>query len=81
MTNVLACIDGTSITPRRVRLRRLGQPRMDAPLVFLHVLDKSEYPIESDLSGNIGLGSREALLEELAALDESAAGWRWSRDG
>ncbi|MCA1805891.1 MAG: universal stress protein, partial [Xanthomonadaceae bacterium] len=44
--------------------------RLEAPLVFLHVLDKSEYPIERNLSGNIGMGSREALLEELASLDE-----------
>ena len=34
------------------------------------MLDKSEYPVQTDMSGNIGLGSREALLEELAALDE-----------
>jgi nucleotide-binding universal stress UspA family protein len=43
---------------------------MDAPLNFLHVLGKSEYPIPADLSGNIGLGSREHLLQELAELDE-----------
>ena len=36
--------------------------RLEAPLEFLHVLDKSEYPTESNLSGTIGLGSREALL-------------------
>jgi nucleotide-binding universal stress UspA family protein len=39
-------------------------------LILLHVLDKSEYPTHTDLSGNIGLGSREALLQELAELDE-----------
>jgi nucleotide-binding universal stress UspA family protein len=43
---------------------------MDAPLNFLHVLGRSEYPIPADLSGNIGLGSREHLLQELAELDE-----------
>lgn len=70
MTNVLACIDGTSISPAVCDYAAWASLRMAAPLVFLHVLDKSEYPIESNLSGNIGLGSREALLEELAALDE-----------
>jgi nucleotide-binding universal stress UspA family protein len=70
MTNVLACIDGTSIAPAVCDYAAWASLRMTAPLVFLHVLDKSEYPIESNLSGNIGLGSREALLEELAALDE-----------
>ncbi|MFN3582203.1 MAG: universal stress protein, partial [Pseudomonas sp.] len=44
--------------------------RLDAPLTFLHVLDHSQYPTESNLSGNIGLGSREHLLAELAELDE-----------
>jgi nucleotide-binding universal stress UspA family protein len=43
---------------------------MDAPLNFLHVLGRSEYPVPADLSGNIGLGSREHLLQELAELDE-----------
>jgi nucleotide-binding universal stress UspA family protein len=43
---------------------------MDAPLNVLHVLGKSEYPIPADLSGYIGLGSREHLLQELAELDE-----------
>lgn len=44
--------------------------RLGAPLKFLHVLDRSQYPTQSDLSGNIGLGSRETLLEKLAAIDE-----------
>lgn len=70
MTNVLACIDGTPISPAVCDFAAWASLRMTAPLVFLHVLDKSEYPIQSNLSGNIGLGSREALLEELAALDE-----------
>jgi len=36
----------------------------------MHVLDHSQSPAHSDLSGNIGLGSREHLLVELAELDE-----------
>ena len=46
---------------------------MQAPLDLLHVLDKTEYPKpenSKNLSGNIGLGSREHLLEELVKLDE-----------
>lgn len=70
MSKVIACIDGTSISPTVCDYAAWASLRLSAPLVFLHVLDKSEYPIERDLSGNIGLGSREALLEELAALDE-----------
>ena len=43
------------------------------PLTLLHVLDKEKYPASADLSGNIGLGSREHLLEELATLDAQRA--------
>jgi len=70
MTQVIACIDGTNISPAVCDYAVWASLRFNAPLEFLHVLDKSEYPTESNLSGNIGLGSREALLVELAALDE-----------
>lgn len=70
MSNVIACIDGTAVTPAVCDYAAWASLRLEAPLLLLHVLDKSEYPIESNLTGNIGLGSREALLEELAALDE-----------
>jgi nucleotide-binding universal stress UspA family protein len=70
MSNVIACIDGTSVSPAVCDYGAWASLRLSAPLVFLHVLEKSEYPAESNLSGNIGLGSREALLEELATLDE-----------
>jgi hypothetical protein len=58
----MACIDGSPLI--------LASRQMDAPLDFLHVLGRSEYPIPTDFSGNIGLGSREALLQELATLDQ-----------
>lgn len=70
MTQVIACIDGTNISPAVCDYAVWASLRFNAPLEFLHVLDKSEYPTESNLSGNIGLGSREALLNELATLDE-----------
>jgi nucleotide-binding universal stress UspA family protein len=43
---------------------------MNAPLKFLHALHKEQAPPPADLSGSIGFGARESLLEELAALDE-----------
>ncbi|WP_260292490.1 universal stress protein [Sedimenticola hydrogenitrophicus] len=70
MTQVIACIDGTEVSPAVCDYAVWASLRLGAPLEFLHVLDKSEYPTESNLSGNIGLGSREALLDELATLDE-----------
>lgn len=68
--NVMACIDGSTSSPIVCDYAAWASLRLGAPLVFLHVLDKSEYPVRSNLSGNIGLGSREALLKELAELDE-----------
>lgn len=70
MTQVIACIDGTHISQAVCDYAVWASLRFDTPLEFLHVLDKSEYPTESNLSGNIGLGSREALLDELTELDE-----------
>lgn len=70
MAHVIACIDGSRITLAVCDYAAWASRRMDAPLNFLHVLGRSEYPVPADLSGNIGLGSREHLLQELAELDE-----------
>jgi nucleotide-binding universal stress UspA family protein len=70
MSQVIACIDGSSITLAVCDYAAWASRQMNAPLDFLHVLGRSEYPIPTDLSGNIGLGSREHLLQELADLDE-----------
>jgi len=70
MINVIACIDGTRVSTSVNDYAAWASLRLEAPLVLLHVLDKVEYPTQRDLSGSIGLGSREALLQELAELDE-----------
>lgn len=70
MTHVMACIDGSKITAAVCDYAAWASRQLGAPLNFLHVLGRSEYPIPADLSGNIGLGSREHLLQELAELDE-----------
>ncbi|MDP2247675.1 MAG: universal stress protein, partial [Nitrosomonadales bacterium] len=70
MTNVVACIDGSSTSPAVCEYAAWACKQLDAPLNFLHVLDKSVYPVQANLSGNIGLGSRETLLKELTELDE-----------
>lgn len=72
---VLTCIDGSAISTAVCDSGVWASQRLQAPLQLLHVLDKSEYPTTEpsgnpNLSGNIGLGSREHLLEELIALDE-----------
>ncbi|MFZ3176056.1 MAG: universal stress protein [Thiobacillus sp.] len=70
MSQVIACIDGSRLTLAVCDYAAWASRKMDAPLDFLHVLGRSEYPIPADLSGNLGLGSREHLLQELAELDE-----------
>lgn len=70
MTHVTACIDGSVSAPAICDYAAWASLSLEAPLTFLHVLDQRQYPVSADLSGNIGLGSREHLLDELASLDE-----------
>lgn len=73
MSQVIACIDGSAATVAVCDYSAWAAMQLDAPLLLLHVLDDKRYPAASDLSGNIGLGSREQLLDELASLDEQRA--------
>ncbi len=69
-SNVVACIDGTDISMAVCDMAAWAALAMQAPLEILHVLDKSAYPAKPDYSGNLALGSRSTLLEELSELDE-----------
>ena len=73
MTHVIACIDGSPQAAAVCDCSAWASKRLDAPLTLLHVLDRQQYPVSGDLSGIIGLGSREFLLQELATLDEKRA--------
>jgi len=70
MTQVMACIDGSQSSPAVCDYAAWASLRLAAPLTVLHVLDQHKYPVAGNFSGNIGLGSREHLLEDLAALDQ-----------
>jgi nucleotide-binding universal stress UspA family protein len=70
MTNVVACIDGSNTTPAVCDYAAWASKRLNAPLKFLHVLNKAEFPPPIDFTGNIGMGGKEALLKELTELDE-----------
>jgi nucleotide-binding universal stress UspA family protein len=70
MTHVMACIDGSPSAAAVCDYAAWASLRLGAPLSFLHVLDHHRYPQTADLSGSIGLGTREHLLTDLAALDE-----------
>ncbi|GGY60267.1 universal stress protein [Marinobacter zhanjiangensis] len=69
MLRVVACIDGSRAAPAVCDYAAWASQHMQAPVTLLHVLDEERYPVAPDLAGNIGLGSREHLLEELADLD------------
>ena len=69
MRKVIACIDGSSAASSVCDYAAWAAQRLAAPLTLLHVLDKSRYPVENDLSGSIGVDAREHLLSELAELD------------
>ena len=70
MNTVMACIDGSPQAAAVCDCAAWASRRLNAPLTLLHVLDQQQYPAAGNLSGIIGLGSREYLLEELAALDQ-----------
>ncbi|MEH6388206.1 MAG: universal stress protein [Pseudomonas profundi] len=67
--NVLACIDGSRSAGAVCDYAAWASLQLAAPLTLMHVLDHTHAPQVTDLSGNIGLGSREHLLNELAELD------------
>lgn len=73
MSKIIACIDGSITTEAVCKAAAWVSQQLNTPLDLLHVLDKTEYPTaenSKNLSGNIGLGSRENLLQELVELDE-----------
>lgn len=70
MSEVLACIDGSTTASAVCDYAVWASQRLQTSLTLLHVLDKTQYPQRSDLSGIIGLGTREHLLEELASVDQ-----------
>lgn len=70
MHTIIACIDGSASTEAISLAGAWASQRLAQPLTLLHALEKPATPPAADLSGAIGLGSREHLLEELTALDE-----------
>ncbi|MGR9116276.1 MAG: universal stress protein [Gammaproteobacteria bacterium] len=68
---VLACIDGSVLGEAVCDYAAWAAQRVGAPLKLLHTIDHHhETAAKTDLSGNIGLGSREHLLEEMASLEQ-----------
>ncbi|NOR80565.1 MAG: universal stress protein [Methyloprofundus sp.] len=67
---VLACIDGSAISTAVCDYSAWIAQRVDAPLKLLHNIEHQEAPVTADLTGNIGLGTQEHLLEDLTQLEQ-----------
>ncbi len=68
-SHILSCIDGSGITQSVSDASIWAAQRLESPVLLMHVLEKAITPARDDLSGSIGLGSREHLLDELSELD------------
>lgn len=67
---VLACIDASPYAQAVCDYAAWAAKRLNVAMSVIHVLDKAAKAVTTDLSGSIGLGSQEALLAQLAELDE-----------
>ncbi|WP_426223799.1 universal stress protein [Psychrobacter sp. DWR1-2-3] len=70
--HILACIDGSAVTQPVCDYAAWYASKLNLPVGLLHV---SDVPASNrrDLSGAIGVNSRQLLLEELTQLDEQRA--------
>ena len=71
--NVIACIDDSCYAEAVCDYAAWSAHRIEAPLTLLHALDEPHGEGRKNLSGSIGFGAQEALLQELALLDEKRA--------
>ncbi len=70
--HILACIDGSAVTESICDYAAWYASKLNLPVGLMHV---NNVPVSSrrDLSGAIGINSRQFLLEELTQLDEQRA--------
>ena len=67
---VLAGVDGSTVSPAVVDYASWISKTVDAPLKLLHTVEQRPLPVVTDLSGTIGLGTREELLQELIEVEQ-----------
>jgi nucleotide-binding universal stress UspA family protein len=68
---IVACIDGSSTSQAVCDYSSWVAQKADMPLTLLHTI---EHPLNTamvDMTGSIGLGSQQELLNELTELDQS----------
>ncbi|HET7313038.1 universal stress protein [Salinisphaera sp.] len=67
--SVVACIDGSAYAAAACDAAIWAASKLDSPLTFVNVISRRKHAAATDYSGQIGLGTREHLLTELAELD------------
>jgi len=67
---VLAAIDGSRSSEAVTDYSVWVAQALSAPLTFLHAISNPHAPTKTNLSGNMTLGGREKLLEEMVELEE-----------
>lgn len=70
MNKILACVDGSRSTESVCDYAAWASRQTGEPLVFLHAIRHLHAESRGDLSGNIGLGGREALLGQMVEDEE-----------
>ena len=70
MNKVLVCLDGSEFSKAVCDYGVEIAKKLNLPLVLLNVIEHSTISKNIDLSGNIGLGEKDELLEML--VDEDA---------
>ena len=66
MSKILVCLDGSKLSRAVCDYGVFIAKSLRLPLVLLNVVEHSHISKKTDFSGSIGLGARDALLEELA---------------
>ncbi|WP_105101754.1 universal stress protein [Microbulbifer pacificus] len=67
---VLTCIDGSRFSGAVCDYAAWIASTVGAPIKLLHNIERVSTPAVADLTGSIGLGSQEELLEELTNLEQ-----------
>ncbi|MYL23374.1 universal stress protein [Halomonas alkaliantarctica] len=70
---VLAAIDSSQFSQIVCDYAAWAAQALEAPLEFVHVIDNHPQTSEPDMTGNLGLGTREHLLERLSDIEEQRA--------
>lgn len=68
---IIACVDGSILSEAVCDFGAFFSKTLGLPLELLHVVEHLHVSAQTDLSGNIGLGSRDDLLESLIDEEKS----------